>query len=285
MKVRQALQLAQGSLIKAGIEEAPREADLMIAYLAHCSPANLLLHLDKEIDSYAQGQLACFLEKRAEHYPLQYLLGETEFMSLPMKISPATLIPRNDTERIVEEAVNIMRPYSRAKVADICTGSGAIAVSLAYYLPQTEVVGIDLSAEAIKIAKENAILNRVEDRCRFLLGDLLEPLKRENIKPDMIIANPPYIPSAEIAYLSAEVQREPRMALDGGRDGLDFYRLLIDQSKNHLQNRGYLVLETGYDQKESVGTLLMEGGFMIEKTIVDFSGNHRGFVSRNIEQK
>jgi len=283
VKARQALQLAQGSLIKAGIEEARREADLMIAYLAHCSPANLLLHLDGELEEGSGGQLAYFLEKRADHYPLQYLLGETEFMSLPMKVSSATLIPRNDTERVVEEAIHILRPYPLAKVADICTGSGAIAISLAYYLPQTEVIGIDLSAEAIKIAKENAILNQVEDRCRFLVGDLLEPLKRENTKPDMIIANPPYIPTGEIPHLSAEVRSEPIMALDGGADGLTFYRLLIHQSKNCLQNRGYLVLETGYDQKESVRAILAEGAFEIEKTIVDFSGNHRGFVARSIE--
>lgn len=283
MKVRQALQIAEESLIKAGIEEARREADLMIAYLVHCSPANLLLKMDLELDEYSQSQLLSFLEKRATRYPLQYLLGETEFMSLPMKVSSDTLIPRNDTERIVEEAINVLRPYSKAKVADICTGGGAIAISLAYYLPQIEVIGVDLSANAIKIAMENATLNQVEDRCRFMVGDLLAPLKAENIALDMIIANPPYIPTHEITQLSPEIQSEPRIALDGGQDGLDFYRLLVGQSKDYLCSKGYLVLEIGYDQKESVSAILMEGGFDIEKAIVDFGGNHRCFVARSKE--
>lgn len=280
MKVRQAWQLAKASLTEAGMEEALREADLMIAHLAHCSPANLLLHLDRELAEESQEQLAYFLQKRACHYPLQYLLGETEFMSLPIKVGPATLIPRGDTERIVEAAIGILRSYPHAKVADICSGSGAIAISLAYYLPQIEVIGIDLSAEAVEIAKENAARNRVDNRCRFLVGNLLQPLEGEKIKPEMIIANPPYIPTGEIARLSPEVRGEPMMALDGGADGLDFYRRLARESTNYLKDKGYLVLETGYDQKESVGALLAEGGFMIEKTIVDYGGNHRGFVAR-----
>ncbi|MGI5892027.1 MAG: peptide chain release factor N(5)-glutamine methyltransferase [Bacillota bacterium] len=279
MKAQAAIIMTQKKLSACGISEAKREAELICAHVLSCHPNQLFLRREDILSFEQQKMLQEIVEKRALFYPLQYLLGCQEFMSLDFLVNPAVLIPRWDTERLVEAAISLFQNKAQALIADICCGSGAIGISLAHYLPRTQVILGDISLQALSVCRQNIRRHGLDDRCHVLHGDLLVPLKEAGIHVDMLISNPPYIKDGELCFLPPDVLYEPRQALAGGVDGLDFYRRLIDQAPAVLVRGGYLLLETASDQKEAVQDLLITGGFICRHSINDYGGNHRGIVA------
>ncbi len=215
------------------------------------------------------------LEKRERRIPVAYILGEQEFMGLPFVVNEDVLIPEQDTENLVEEALNELTGGTR--ILDLCTGSGCILLSLLKYSVDTIGVGADLSEKALCVARENAEKLDLTERVTFLQGDLFSALEgTENRKFDLIVSNPPYIPSAVIETLEPEVRdREPRMALDGGGDGLYFYRKIVKEAPRYLAIGGTLMMEIGYDQAEAVSALLKEENYYNIEVLKDYGGNDR----------
>lgn len=277
MEAAEALRLAVKALAEVSGDEAEREAKLIVAHLLGVVPQQLLLYWHDPVD---QQQLMQIIEQRRQRQPLQYIIGEQEFMGLPFTVTPAVLIPRGDSERPVEVAIELLKDVPQPVIADICCGCGAYAVSLAYYLPRALVFAVDISSDALAVAKENVKRNGVIERIELLTGDLLQPLEMRLYSFDMIISNPPYVRTADIAGLSPEVLCEPFGALNGGTDGLDFYRRLATGAGPLLKDGGWLVIEHSYDQAEDVGNILKDSGWTIMRKIVDYGGNDRAIVAQ-----
>ncbi len=233
----------------AGIAGARLEAQLLLAQVLACSRTQLYMNFDKPM---AEPELAAYRElikRRLGGEPVAYLLGETEFWSLPFYVDANVLVPRPDTETVIEVVRAIRTDRAAAcRVLDLCTGSGVIAISLAKELPNATVIATDLSEAAAQVARRNAERNHLSVEVR--VGDLFAPVRGETF--DVITSNPPYIASAVIPTLSAEVRREPRLALDGGADGLAFYDRICTEARAHLSPGGALVVEHGFDQADAV---------------------------------
>ncbi|MDP2943001.1 MAG: peptide chain release factor N(5)-glutamine methyltransferase [Candidatus Omnitrophota bacterium] len=222
------------------------------------------------LDSYARG------------VPAQYITGETEFMGLEFQVNPSVLIPRPETEVLVERVLQLMgkEGFASPYVLDLGTGSGAIAVSLTKHNPLCKIVASDISEEVLEVAKANAALNGVTDSIHFILSDLFSGID-ENERFDLIISNPPYIPADHYDALPLEVKSEPRLALDGGEKGLEFYRKIIPESAKRLKESGYLVMEMGFGQSETIKKLADSTGSFVETEIVkDHNGINRVFFAR-----
>ena len=196
------------------------------------------------------------IKKLCNGIPIQHITNRQEFMKMTFFVDENVLIPRPDTEILVEEVIKIAKKINAKKILDLCTGSGAIAISLAKYIDKSNITAVDISDKALNVAKLNAKNNEVEDRITFVESDLFKNLKKE--KYDIIVSNPPYIKKEVLKKLDKEVQKEPKLALDGGYDGLDFYRKIINKAEEYLKFNGYLCFEIGYDQKEDVENLLKE---------------------------
>ena len=196
------------------------------------------------------------IKKLCQGIPIQHITNRQEFMKMTFFVDENVLIPRPDTEILVEEVIKIAKKINAKKILDLCTGSGAIAISLAKYIDKSNITAVDISDKALNVAKLNAKNNEVEDRITFVESDLFKNLKKE--KYDIIVSNPPYIKKEVLKKLDKEVQKEPKLALDGGYDGLDFYRKIINKAEEYLKFNGYLCFEIGYDQKEDVENLLKE---------------------------
>ena len=196
------------------------------------------------------------IKKLCNGIPIQHITNRQEFMKMTFFVDENVLIPRPDTEILVEEVIKIAKKINAKKILDLCTGSGAIAISLAKYIDKSNITAVDISSKALNVAKLNAKNNEVEDRITFVESDLFKNLKKE--KYDIIVSNPPYIKKEVLKKLDKEVQKEPKLALDGGYDGLDFYRKIINKAEEYLKFNGYLCFEIGYDQKEDVENLLKE---------------------------
>ena len=227
------------------------------------------VHMDEELTIEQANEYENVLKKRAERIPLQYITGEQEFMGLPFKVSPAVLIPRQDTETLVEEALKVMKPGM--KVLDMCTGSGCILISILKNITGVEGLGVDISKQALIVAKENAKLNGV--LASFERSDLFEMVTDTY---DVIVSNPPYIPTEVINGLMPEVaQFEPYQALDGKEDGLHFYRKIVKECKSYLKEDGKILFEIGHDQGAAVSEMLTYAGFSEVRVVKDLTGNDR----------
>lgn len=238
------------ALQAAGIPEWDLDAWYLLEYAAHCTKNEYFLRPEKEVLPQEKQLYRTLIRKRSAHIPLQYLTGSQEFMGLSFFVDENVLIPRQDTEILVEEALRALG--SGMRVLDVCTGSGCILLSLLKLCAGLEGTGTDLSEKALQVAGENA--RRLGVEASFVLGDLFEPVSG---KYDCIVSNPPYIASREVDVLMEEVRdHEPRMALDGGEDGLYFYRKIAAQSPKYLKDRGRIFLEIGFDQGEAVAGLL-----------------------------
>ena len=238
------------ALQAAGIPEWDLDAWYLLEYAAHCTRNEYFLRLEKEVLPQEKQLYRTLMRKRGAHIPLQYLTGSQEFMGLSFFVDENVLIPRQDTEILVEEALRALG--SGMRVLDVCTGSGCILLSLLKLCAGLEGTGTDLSEKALQVAGENA--RRLGVEASFVQGDLFEPVSG---KYDCIVSNPPYIASREVDALMEEVRdHEPRMALDGGEDGLYFYRKIAVQSPKYLNDRGRIFLEIGFDQGEAVAGLL-----------------------------
>ena len=269
MTFREAIGYGEGKLNTAGIVDAKNDAWLLLTFICKIDRTFYYSHMDEEVPSEQLEEYENVLIKRAEHVPLQYITGEQEFMGLPFHVNESVLIPRQDTESLVEEALKLIRPGM--KVMDMCTGSGCILISILKNVVNVEGAGFDISKQAINVAKENAKLNGVV--ASFEKSDLFDMVTE---KYDVIVSNPPYIPTDVIAGLMPEVAvYEPYNALDGKEDGLHFYRRIVKECKAYLNPEGKLLFEIGHDQGESVPALMREAGFKDVRVVKDLAGNDR----------
>ena len=261
------------ALVAAGIEEASVEARMLFSKLGGFSTAALLAS-DPALDT---PTLAEALRRRTAGEPLAYILGETAFYNELYTVTPAVLIPRSDTEILVEHAV--AKLPRGAFFADLCTGSGCIAISILANRPDCTAVALDLSEDALLVAKGNAERNCVSDRITLMRQDVLTPFALPSC--DAILSNPPYIPSKTVPTLSREVAREPHTALDGGEDGLLFYRTMLTYLPACLKEGGFLLFEIGYDQEEAILRLASDASMTCEVKR-DYGGNPRMAILRRV---
>lgn len=256
-------------------KEQRLEVEMLLAFVLGYNRARLLAH-DDDLPSLAQSeQFKTLIAQRKNHEPLQYLLGATNFMGMDFKVTRDVLIPRFDTEILVEKALELLRGVGDEKrVLDLCTGSGAIGVSIAKLMPSTQVWASDLSPEALAIAQENSVNNGVS--VQFKCGDLFKPFGAEFAGHFQLIAsNPPYITDDEFNQLPTEVRQEPTMALWGGVDGLKFYQAIAKDSLAYLRDEGYLIFEIGFAQGASVAAIMKENGFLGVTVLKDWQGHDR----------
>lgn len=254
MTISELIKKGMIELKNGNIEEPKLKARLLMQYVLNKSRQYVIVNDREELDNIKEKQYLEEIKILKKGVPIEHITHQKEFMKLSFFVDKNVLIPRQDTEILVEEVINIAKKNNAKKILDLCTGSGAIAVSLAKYLPQAEITAIDISNEALKIAKKNAISNNVENQITFISSDMFTNLNEE--KFDIIVSNPPYIKTNVIKNLDIQVQNEPYIALDGGKDGLDFYKKIINDSYQYLKYNGYLCLEIGFDQKIDVIELI-----------------------------
>ena len=251
MKVKEIL-----DIISEAMPEAEHEAQWICSHYLELSNLDMRFLANKEVTAEQEKAIMQAVKRRLNGEPLQYIFGEQPFMDFTLKVTTDTLIPRWDSEVVVEKAVSLIPKDKPWRVADICTGCGTYALSLKYYRPNISVQATDISEKALAVAKENS--KRLNLPVDFLQGNLAEPLTG---KFEMIVANPPYIATAFMQELDADVLQEPHLALDGGADGLDFYRILALTVPQKLQKGGILLLEIGCDQCNAVCDILNKSGF------------------------
>lgn len=269
MTFREAMCFGEEKLNTAGIVDAKSDAWLLLTYVCKIDRTFYYVHMDEEMSSELLAEYEAILNKRAEHVPLQYITGEQEFMGIPFHVNEAVLIPRQDTETLVEEALKLIRPGM--KVLDMCTGSGCILISILKNVVDVQGFGYDISKQAINVAKENAKLNNVN--AVFERSDLFDEVMDTF---DVIVSNPPYIPTDVIGGLMPEVAvYEPIQALDGKEDGLHFYRRIVKDALEFLKPEGKLLFEIGHDQGKTVPALMREAGYKDVRVIKDLAGNDR----------
>lgn len=274
MTYRECYEQGCRTLQAAGIEEAALDARLLLEAVCGTDRNDLLVHGEQPVSPEAEEKYLNWIRQRAEHIPLQQLTGEQDFMGLTFSVNEHVLIPRQDTEILVEEVLKEL--HDGMRVLDMCTGSGCILLSLLYYSNDCEGLGVDLSAEALEVAGRNVLKVLTPEKAEhahFLQSDLFEKVEG---KFEIIVSNPPYIASAEVEKLMPEVRdHEPRMALDGTEDGLYFYRRIIEEAGKHLVSSGMLFFEIGYDQGQAVSELMRTEGYCDVQVVQDYAGLDR----------
>ncbi len=264
-----------------GIESAKREAELLLAHVLKCKRIELIARFQDQPTEAERAQFRELIQRRVAGWPVAYLIGSREFYLLSFDVDPRVLIPRPDTETLVLEALNRLKPLTAPDVLDVGTGSGCIAISIAHQKNDARVMATDISPDALAVAQQNAIKHHVAERITFRQGDLFAPLAPES-RFDLIVSNPPYIAHAEFAALAPEVRdHEPRLALDGGPDGLAFYRRIAHDVGPFLKPGGSLLLEVGYTQEAAVRALLAaEPELEVGPTLKDMGGHPRVVTAR-----
>ena len=274
MTYRECYEQGCRTLQAAGIEEAALDARLLLEAVCGTDRNDLLVHGEQPVAPEAEEKYLNWIRQRAEHIPLQQLTGEQGFMGLTVSVNEHVLIPRQDTEILVEEVLKEL--HDGMRVLDMCTGSGCILLSLLHYSNDCEGLGVDLSAEALEVAGRNVLKVLTPEKAEhahFLQSDLFEKVEG---KFEIIVSNPPYIASAEVEKLMPEVRdHEPRMALDGTEDGLYFYRRIIEEAGKHLVSSGMLFFEIGYDQGQAVSELMRTEGYCDVQVVQDYAGLDR----------
>lgn len=274
MTYRECYEQGCRTLQAAGIEEAALDARLLLEAVCGTDRNDLLVHGEQPVAPEAEEKYLNWIRQRAEHIPLQQLTGEQGFMGLTFSVNEHVLIPRQDTEILVEEVLKEL--HDGMRVLDMCTGSGCILLSLLHYSNDCEGLGVDLSAEALEVAGRNVLKVLTPEKAEhahFLQSDLFEKVEG---KFEIIVSNPPYIASTEVEKLMPEVRdHEPRMALDGTEDGLYFYRRIIEEAGKHLVSSGMLFFEIGYDQGQAVSELMRTEGYCDVQVVQDYAGLDR----------
>ena len=250
MTIKQAMIKGVTILKLEKISTPKLKARLLLQYVLKKPRQYLIVYDNQKLTDKEEQEYLKYIELVAQGEPIEHITHQKEFMKLNFYVDENVLIPRQDTEVLVEEVIKIAKNIRAKKILDLCTGSGAIAVSLAKYLENIQITALDISRKALDVAIANAKNNHVQEKITFVESNLFQDLAQE--KYDIIVSNPPYIRSEEIEKLDEEVKREPKVALDGGKDGLEFYRKIIDQGYQYLKYGGYICLEIGYDQKEEV---------------------------------
>lgn len=287
MKTRILVKEGEYQLSKAFCMDPKIDAQELYCYLTGLDKVSLFLKAEEEVDPETEEKYMELIRRRAERIPLQHITGVQEFMGYTFRVNPHVLIPRQDTETLVTEAAKTIQSTPREKlsffeklkgrkewdVLDLCCGSGAVGISLAKICSNVKVTATDISAEAVETAEANAEDLRV--KVRFITGDMFEPVKGR--KFDMIVSNPPYIRTNMISILQEEVKdHEPLNALDGGRDGLDFYRTIVEKAADFLKPEGFLLMEIGHDQGEDLRKMLKDSGKYSPAVVIkDLPGRDR----------
>lgn len=278
MTIKEAIKKAVIKLKMKEVSSPQKKAILLMQYILNQTRQYIIVYDEKKLTKIQEEKYEKVVEKLLEGIPLQYITHSQEFMKMKFYVNKDVLIPRADTENLVEEVINIAKKKNAKKILDLCTGSGAIAVSLARYIKNSQITATDISDKALNIAKRNAKNNEVDKNIIFYESNLFDNIPKE--KYDIIVSNPPYIKRKIIKTLDKQVQMEPYIALDGGDDGLDFYRKIICTSYIFLKNGGYLCLEIGYDQKKDVEKLIeQEKNFINTYAKRDLYGNDRVIVT------
>jgi release factor glutamine methyltransferase len=259
VNLREALDYTVDCLEKAAIPDARLDAEYLVSEASRTPRMKLGLNGHRALASDAEPRLARWIQERLERRPLAYILGDQPFMNLILKVTPAVLIPRPETELLVEEALRLLDQHPEATVVDVGTGSGNIVLSLAKHPHAAQVHAVDISGIALELAKENALRNQVRTPIQWHLGDLLIPLIDLGVRADIITANLPYVRTQDIMTLQPEVRWEPSLALDGGRNGLAYIGQVIEQAEKVLNPEGVLLLEIGSDQGTDVLALFQKG--------------------------
>jgi release factor glutamine methyltransferase len=278
LKLRNRLDKAEEQLLSGPHPDRARpDAEALARFVLGKNRAWLLSHLEEPVPSELEPQFSRSLARRATGEPIQYITGATEFYGLPFHVQPGVLIPRPETEHLVEEVLRLASQFPTPRVVDIGTGSGAIAIAIAHALPTARITATDLSPQTLAIARRNAEQNAV--RIEFLQGDLLAPLTGRRF--DILASNPPYIPASDRLTLSIEVRdHEPPSALFAGDDGLSIYRRLIPDAFPHLNAGGFLVMEIGYGQQPAIEALLNASSYTGIRLLPDYQGIPRVAVAR-----
>ncbi len=266
---------------KYGIEWPHLEAEILLSHSLKIPRIQLYVQFERVLNEDELAEYKKLILRRSKREPIAYITGHQPFMSLDLEVNPSVLVPRPETEKLVEVAIESAKDLPFPHIADIGTGSGAIAVALAKYLPKAKLIGTDTSKGAIEIAKRNAEKHGVSDRCQFIEGDLFEPLAEYKDRFDMIVSNPPYIKTSEIDTLQPEISKfEPRGALDGGEDGLKYYKQIIGRADEYLKQSGLLIIELGAGQLREVQEIISSSakyaGTSVKK---DLSGLDRVLVA------
>lgn len=274
MTIQEELEKGIQLLKEKQIEDALQKVRLLLCHILDVEKEYLVIHYNEEVSIENQLKYEKGIEKLLADTPIEYITNHREFMKLDFYVNENVLIPRQDTEITVEEVINYCKKekQGKARVLDLCTGSGAIAISLAKYLPSCEIVGVDISNQALEVAKKNQIRNEVSN-VSFICSDLFENVVGQF---DVIVSNPPYIRTEVIGDLSEDVKKEPMLALDGGEDGLVFYKQILSEAPKYLKPNGVIFFEIGYDQKEEVIKLAKSINSNINiECKKDFGGNDR----------
>ena len=275
MRLKDVLEESIAKLNQNQIEESNNKARRILAFILGVKKEYLIINDEQEITEEKLNKFNKYIDEIIAGNPIQYILGYQEFMGINFIVNENVLIPQPDTEVLVEKTIELAKEFNNPTILDLCTGSGAIAISIAKNVPDANIIASDISKEALDIAKQNDKDNKVS----FVLSDMFENI---NDKFDIIVSNPPYIKTGIISTLSKEVQNEPHLALDGGNDGLDFYRIIINNAFNYLNPNGYLCLEIGDDQQSSILKLINNCRKYIDITCFnDLSLHNRVIICRS----
>ena len=277
MTIHELLELGSKNLREARQEEPKALAKRILAFLLKKDVSYLSIHPEEIVETKIETDFNEAIQKKQAGIPLQYITNMQEFMGINFYVDENVLIPRPDTEVLVEEVIKLAKEKENISILDMCTGSGAIAIALAEYLTNAKITASDKSKKALVVAQKNA--KNTKASIQFIESDLFGNIKD---KFDIIVSNPPYIESDVIKCLDKEVQKEPMMALDGGKDGLDFYRKIAKQARAYLNEDGYLALEIGYNQKEKVKELLKKEGYREIYSKKDFGDNDRIVIGKKV---
>ena len=259
--------------------DSPRlTAELLLAHVLGCDRVKLYLDFERPLSKEELAAFRGLIERRSAGVPTHYLIGKREFYGRPFVVDARVLIPRPETEQLVEAALARLAPEAKGPILELCTGSGCIGVTLAAERSFLEVIGVEVSSDAIAVSAENAALLGVVSRVTFLQGDLFAPVQGRTFP--LIVSNPPYVQTGQIATLSAEVQQEPRLALDGGEDGLDVIGRIAGAAPSFLSPGGWLLLEIGDDQGARVVELFTAAGLVEARFEEDFAGHDRLALAR-----
>ena len=271
----------QGIMIlkNEGIESPKNKARAILQYTLKKPREYLIIYDNKEVTKQQKEEYIKNIKRLIMGEPLQYIIGMQEFMKLKFQVNKDVLIPQPDTEILVEEVIEVLQNIQNPVVLDLCTGSGAIAISIAKYVQNVKIYAVDISKKALEMAKQNATLNGVTNNIKFIESNLFDKIKDQ--KFDIIVSNPPYVQTNDIKKLPIDVQNEPHLALDGGKDGLDFYRKIAKEGYKYLNRQGYICLEIGYDQRNEVKKIIDDERRYVETYCKkDLCQNDRVIVTR-----
>ena len=278
MKIKELIEYGKNTLNRNEVQDSSIISRILAEYILNFNRQEIIANLDKEVKEEQRVRYYLALIEIIQGMPIQYITNKQEFMKLDFYVDENVLIPQPDTEILVEKAIEEAKKIENVEILDMCTGSGCIGISIAKNIENAKVTLVDISENAIEIAKKNALRNKVESQLTFIQSNMFEKVEK---KFDIIVSNPPYIKTDVILKLDKQVQNEPHIALDGGKDGLKFYKIIIEEAEKYLKENGKLILEIGYDQKEEVENLIKQSGqYKKIEVIKDLSQNDRVIIGK-----